>query len=721
MTSPNSQDVQDPEPTVTHDTPPTSDDPGESQTPAPSDHQSFWLWVMCLTGVDYFSTLGYLPYIAYVATGELAPIATILLVLVTLGGALPIYAYVASRSPHGMGSISLLERVVKGWSGKLLVLTLLGFVATAFLFTKTLSASDAAEHLIENPLVIQGMNYLTGEETKAGLKEAAGGQQHSGHHSIAHDRQRLVFTMILLVVLGGTFLRGFKEVIGLAVAIVGVYLFLNACIILSGIAYLVQHPESLTTWLGALEDPTKWNFEGWPVNQTGFAIGGGQGIPWGVILLVCLLYFPKLALGLSGFETGLMVMPLIRGDKDDDKKNPQGRIRNTRKLLVTAAVIMCFYLLGSAMVVTMLISPEALREGGPAANRALAFVAHGHGADANGIDTNINPWLFGNFFGTLYDLATVVILWFAGASAMAGLLNLIPQYLPRYGMAPEWAKAIRPLILLFTGLNLIITWMFNADVQLQSGAYATGVLVFIFSGCAATLIDRWQTRPEEGGMKQVMWWLSIVNFGLITLIFAYTTISIMFNAPDGILIALCVILIILITSIISRIRRSTELRFIGFEYADSQTRFLWDSLKLLEFPVLVPHRPGTRSLPEKEQAIREEHRLTQEVPIVFLEVELGDVSEFWLTPSMEIIQEEGRFIIRVTRSASIAHVIAAIGLELSKHGSPPEIHFGWSDDNPLAATLGFLLFGEGNVPLMVRNLVRRAEPEAEKQPRVIVG
>ncbi len=703
-----------------------SERPEGPDTPASPDHQSFWLWVMCLTGVDYFSTLGYLPYIAYTATGELAPIATILLVLVTLGGALPIYAYVASRSPFGMGSISLLERVVKGWSGKLLVLTLLGFVATAFLFTKTLSASDAAEHLVENPIVIRGIATVTGSEppreseTKGEHADQAKGHGHPRTHSKARDRQRLFFTMILLVILGGTFLRGFKEVIGLAVAIVGVYLFLNACIILSGFAYLFGHPESFTAWLGALEDPAKWNFDGWPVNQSGFAIGGG-GIPWGIILLVCLLYFPKLALGLSGFETGLMVMPLIKGDPDDDRKNPQGRIRNTRKLLLTAAVIMCFYLLGSAMVVTLLISPEALQDGGPAANRALAYVAHGHGADATGPHTLITPSLFGNSFGTIYDLATVVILWFAGASAMAGLLNLIPQYLPRYGMAPEWAKAIRPLILLFTALNLLITWIFNASVQAQSGAYATGVLVFIFSGCAATLIDRWQNKPEGEGKERVFWWLSLVNFGLITVIFAYTTVSIMVNAPDGIFIALCVILIILVTSIISRVRRSTEPRFIGFQFTDPPSRLLWDSLKLLEFPVLVPHRPGARSLAEKEQAIRDEHRLTPEVPIVFLQVELGDVSEFWQTPTMEIIQEEGRFIIRVTRSASIAHVIATIGLELSKHGSPPEIHFGWSDENPLAATLGFLLFGEGNVPLMVRNLVRRAEPDEANQPRVIVG
>ncbi len=197
------------------------------------------------------------------------------------------------------------------------------------------------------------------------------------------------------------------------------------------------------------------------------------------MLLMAMLLFPKLALGLSGFETGVAVMPLVRGDESDTEQAPLGRIRNTKKLLATAALIMSVMLMGSSLVTAVIIPAGAFQPHQPADGRALAYLAHE---------------LIGNGFGTVYDVATIAILWFAGASAMAGLLNLVPRYLPRYGMAPEWARATRPLVALFTGITFLVTIIFDANVDAQGGAYATGVLVLMSSAALAVAIMAWRQR-----------------------------------------------------------------------------------------------------------------------------------------------------------------------------------------------------------------------------------
>ena len=440
------------------------------------------------------------------------------------------------------------------------------------------------------------------------------------------------------------------------------------------------------------------------------------------MLAISLIIFPKLALGLSGFETGVAVMPLVKGDPDDNPEQPQGRIANTRKLMITAAVTMSLYLIGSAVVVACLVPAEHLTKVDAAGlqreiedtqlrakDRALAYLAH-----AENPDGKLLPF-FGEWFGTTYDIATVVILWFAGASAMAGLLNLVPQYLPRYGMAPEWSRATRPLVLLFTILNVGVTLIFKASVEAQGAAYATGVLVLMTSAGVASLIDIWKRR--EGSWYQRLSW----PFLLITLVFVYTTVANVYEKPDGIKIAAFFILAILITSFASRYKRSRELRFAGFKLPDPQTQLMWDTIRHLELTVLVPHRPGRRSLANKEAQIRREHRIPRDLTIVFVEVELADASEFVNEPEMRIAQEEGRFVIKISRAASIAHTLAALALEMAKVGRPPEIHFGWTDDSPVSGTLGFLLFGEGNVPWMVRDLIRRAEPDENRRPLIIIA
>ena len=634
-------------------------------------HQSFWVWVLCLTGVDYFSTLGYQPSMAFEAAGRLAPLATVLLVLVTLFGALPVYCYVAGQSFQGQGSISMLEKLMRGWTGKFVVLVLLGFAATDYVITKTLSAADAAEHLIHNPHWHDMPEWLQGQT---------------------------LLTMCLLVLLGGVFLKGLSEVIGVAVALVVVYLTLNIVVIGSGLSYLAEHPAAISDWWQKVQ-AGEWMLKDAPVEGTGL----------GSVALVCVLFFPKLALGLSGFETGVAVMPLIRGDASDTPDHPVGRIRNARKLLISAAGIMSVYLLGSSMVVSTLIPAEELQTGGAAANRALAYLAHGQ------CELQLCSW-FGDTFGTIYDISTVLILWFAGASAMSGLLNLVPRYLPRYGMAPEWAKKIRALVVLFTFINILVTAIFQAAVQAQGGAYATGVMVLITSACVATIIDQYRKRTGSTA-RRIAW-----PYVGITVVFVYVTTMILIEKPEGMVIASCFIAAVFVSSLVSRWLRSTELRLLSFRFVSNESHFLWDALRHLEFPVLVPHRSGAdRTLAQKEEQIRREHHLDPNMPIVFVEATLGDVSEFYHSPIIEVTEEGGRFIIRVTKCASIAHTLASIALELSKSGTPPELHFGWSDENPLAMNLSFVLFGEGNIPWMVRELITKAEPDPVRQPRVIIG
>jgi hypothetical protein len=645
------------------------------------DHRHYaWPLIMCLCGVDYFSTLGYQPSIAFEGAGTLAPLATLVLVLVTLFGALPIYRHVAGETPDGVGSIGMIERMFSGWGAKLVVLVLIGFAATDFVITKTLSAADAAAHLISNPI-------YAGEAP-------------------AWMQGQMAVTMFLLVLLGAMFLKGYGEVVGLATVLVIAFLGLSAIVVAASVFYLVTHPTLLQHWASEIASG-RYHLEHAPLSGTG---------PW-VAAGISLLVFPKLALGLSGFETGVLHIHLVKGT-DADPSDERARVRNTKLMLLVAALIMSCFLIGSSLATgtNTLIPADELRlepVKGKAMDRALAYLAHGESPHP------ICP-LFGHVFGTVYDVSTILILWFAGASAMGGLLNMVPRYLPRYGMAPEWAGAYRPLVLAFTVINLIVTLAFRADVSAQGGAYATGVLVLMTSACIASLIHELRRKPEphHGLALQAQ----RIGFGLITLVFVYTTIANIMERPDGIIIASIFIAAVMVMSFSSRFLRSDELRLKEFRFADDAERMLWTDI-LLEgaFRVLVPHRPGSRSLAEKEAEIRRKHRIPENVPLVFLEVHYGDVSEFQNAPIISARQEGNRFVIVARDVVSVSHTIAQLAMEMTKNGAPLDVVFGWSKGGSLKLALDYVLFGQGDIPNRVVDLLDKAIPDPARRPTVIVG
>ncbi|OOB91430.1 amino acid transporter [Rathayibacter sp. VKM Ac-2630] len=608
-----------------------------------------WWRVMCLTGVDYFSTLGYQPAIAAVAAGLLSPLATIVLVLLTLFGALPVYRRVARESFRGEGSIAMLERLLPWWGGKLFVLVLLGFAATDFMITITLSAADATAHAVENPFAPA---WFEGAEVP--------------------------LTLGLVALLGLVFLKGFKEAIGIAVVLVAVFLLLNLVVIAVSFGHVAENPVVITDWWSALTTQ-----HGNPLVMVGIA----------------LIVFPKLALGLSGFETGVAVMPQITGAPGDTPANPAGRIRGAKRLLLTAAIIMSSFLITSSIVTTLLIPQAQFQPGGEASGRALAYLAHEY---------------LGDGFGTVYDVSTICILWFAGASAMAGLLNIVPRYLPRYGMAPQWAAAVRPLVLVFTAIAFLITILFEADVNAQGGAYATGVLVLITSASVAVFLSARRQRQRK----------RTVGFALIALVFVYTTVVNVIERPDGVRIAAVFIVGIVVVSLISRVQRSFQLRATSVVLDDQALAFVRSDADDYGVIRIVSHEPDEDSEQEYRTKLSEERRdsnIPARSPVLFLEVHRADSSNFEEDLEVRGVVRHGFRVLQVS-SGNVPNTLAAVLLEIrSETGVIPEIYFEWTEGSPLSNMFRFLITGAGEVAPVTREVLRRAEPDPGRRPAVHVG
>lgn len=520
----------------------------DSAKPRSANYQTTWLAVLCLIGLDYLSTLGYQPSLAFTAAGRLAPLATVVVVLVTLLGALPVYTYLASRSPHGQGSFALLERLLPGWTGKTLLLILLGFAATDLVFTRTFSTADASEHLTHNtyPDWQQTLRYIDYLDPFAEKLRNWLPQSMSAYAPKQSNRQ-LTITLFLLIL--GTFFtwifrRGYTgSMVRTAVGVVAVYLLLNVVVIGSGLVYLGLHPEIIGSWWTDVTT-RQWALAAPPWH--------GQGTSG--IIANCLLLFPKLALGLSGFELGLLVMPLIKGDQAEQAREPRGRVRNARKLQVTAVVIMGLLLLGSSFVTTTLIPPPAFTRSGQAAHRALAYLAHGNALNNDQGAEVLNP-LFGPVFGTIYDISAILILCLAGASITLGLRSLVPVYLHRLGMELEWSHNFGAMLYIFSFIKVSVTIFFDANLNAQFNAYATSVMALITAAAFVSAGDRWKMRPEAPRWRRIPW-----LFLLIGMVFLATTLTLIHRQSSGLKIALCFIGTILLLSMLTRAYRSSVLR-----------------------------------------------------------------------------------------------------------------------------------------------------------------
>jgi hypothetical protein len=370
-----------------------------------------------------------------------------------------------------------------------------------------------------------------------------------------------------------------------------------------------------------------------------------------------------------------------------------GRVANTRKLLLTAAVIMSGMLILSSLVTALLIAPADYAEGGKASGRAIAFLAHRY---------------LGPGFGTVYDVSTILILGLAGASAMAGLLHLIPRYLPRFGMAPRWAALSRPLVLVLFVIDVVITLIFRASVEAQSGAYATGVLVLILSAAFAVTLALWRERRRGTAFYT----------GILCVVFTYTLADNCLERPDGLIIGTVFTVLLILVCAVSRSIRSVEFRIPYGYFADVESWRLGPEVRGKKVHLVpIPSSSADARLKKRAEIVR---HYNVRGPFLFLHVNLLDNRSEFSSPLEVSLRKEGDdYVGEVFGAIAIANTIAYV----SEVIDPISIFIGLTRRGLMAQAARYLLFGEGETGLMVYTILLRYwdwTPEEDVRPLIFL-
>ena len=213
-------------------------------------------------------------------------------------------------------------------------------------------------------------------------------------------------------------------------------------------------------------------------------------------------------------------------------------------------------------------------------------------------------------------------------------------------------------------------------------------------------------------------------FGLITLVFAYATVANVVDRPDGITIALLFVGAIVAVSLVSRVQRSLELRQERIEIDKTAQGFLDEAAKNPDIHI-VAHRRRSGNDPEeyarKEREQREDNHIPEDQPIIFLEVDVEDASEFTDVLEVHGVEIGGHKVLRAVSSV-VPNAIAALLLHLrDTTGKTPHCYFGWTEGNPIVYLIRFILFGEGDTAPVTHEVLREAEPEASLRTLIHIG